>query len=133
MSRTNRFFQVAVLSALSTVATIALPGAAEAAESTGASGYVVDLVLNSPTSERYGDYQGSVLLLEGDVANAAKHEYKWGGTVCSGYMPGAELIRYLFEAMRAGRTLQVVPNYKPGVGGARCLVGFKVRQRPAPV
>lgn len=133
MSRSHRFFQVALLSALSTVATIALPDAAAAAESTGASGYVVDISLNGAGSERRGDYHGAVLLLEGDTANAPKHEYKWGGTVCSGYLPDAEMIRYLFETMRAGRTLQVVPNYKPGVGGVRCLVAFKVRQRPAPV
>lgn len=129
MSIFQRLVHVTLLSVLTT---LWLPGAAEAAESTGNPGYVSDLVLNSSSSEHFGEYQGSVFLQEGDVANALKREYRWGGTVCGNYLPGAEQIRFLFEVMRAGHSLQVVPSYKAGVAGARCLVGVKIRLRPAP-
>ena len=89
-------------------------------------------MLNSSKSDRYAEYQGSVLLAEGDVAAALKREYRWGGTTCSGYLPTAEQVQFLFEAMRSGRTLQIVPSYKAGVAGARCLVALKVRLRPTP-
>ena len=70
---------------------------------------------------------------EGDTAAALKREYRWGGTTCSGYLPTEDQIRYLFEAMRSGRALQIVPSYKAGVAGARCLVAVKVRLRPTPL
>jgi len=109
------------------------PATASAADSVGNPGYVADLVLNTSKSDRYAQFQGSVLLSEGDAASALKREYRWGGTTCSGYLPTAEQIRYLFEAMRSGRALQVVPSYKAGVGGARCLVAMKIRLRPSPL
>jgi hypothetical protein len=111
----------------------ALPGTAGAADSVGNPGYVADLVLNSSKSDRYAEFQGSVLLAEGDVANALKREYRWGGTTCSGYLPTEDQIRFLFEGMRSGRALQIVPSYKSGVAGARCLVAVKVRLRPTPI
>jgi len=111
----------------------ALPGTAAAADSVGNPGYVADLVLNSSKSDRYAEFQGSVLLAEGDTAAALKREYRWGGTTCSGYLPTEDQIRYLFEAMRSGRALQIVPSYKAGVAGARCLVAVKVRLRPTPL
>lgn len=109
-----------------------LPATAAAADSPGNPGYVADLVLNSSKSDRYAEFQGSVLLQEGDTAGALKREYRWGGTTCSGYLPTADQVRFLFEAMRSGRAMQIVPSYKAGVAGARCLVAVKVRLRPSP-
>jgi hypothetical protein len=128
--RSSRLLPVLLLSALGLGV---LPGSVAAADSTGNPGYVSDLVLNSSKSDRYAEYQGSVLLAEGDTVAALKREYRWGGTTCSGYLPTEDQIRYLFEAMRSGRALQIVPSYKAGVAGARCLVALKVRLRPAPL
>ena len=125
----SRLLPVLLLSALGLGA---VSGTASAADSVGNPGYVADLVLNSSKSDRYSEYQGAVLLAEGDTAAALKREYRWGGTTCSGYLPTAEQVQFLFEAMRSGRTLQIVPSYKAGVAGARCLVALKVRLRPSP-
>jgi hypothetical protein len=110
----------------------ALPQTAAAADSPGNAGYVQDLVLNSSKSDRYLEFAGSVTLLEGEEANSPKQVYKWGGTVCSGYLVTSDQLAFLMEAMRTARSLQIVPSYKAGAGGARCLVSIKVRQRPAP-
>lgn len=110
----------------------ALPQTATAADSPGNAGYVQDLVLNSSKSDRYLEFAGSVVLQEGDEATATKREYKWGGTVCSGYLVTSDQLNFLMEAMRAARTIQIVPSYKAGAGGARCLVSIKVRLRPPP-
>jgi hypothetical protein len=126
----SRLLPVLLVSALGLAV---LPGTADAADSIGNPGYVADLVLNSSKSDRYAEFQGSVLLAEGDTASALKREYRWGGTTCSGYLPTEDQIRYLFEAMRSGRALQIVPSYKSGVAGARCLVAVKVRLRPTPL
>ncbi len=110
-----------------------LPQMAAAADSPGNPGYVQEILLNSTKSEVYMQYQGAVSLLEGDTVSSARREYRWGGSVCSGIVPSDEQVRYLFEAMRAGKSLQIVPSYKLGAGGARCLVAIKIRLRPAPV
>lgn len=107
-----------------------LPQTAAAADSLGNAGYVQDILLNSSKSDVYMQYQGAVSLLEGDTVSAARREYRWGGSVCSGIVPSDEQVRYLFEAMRAGKSLQIVPSYKLGAGGARCLVALKIRLRP---
>lgn len=107
-----------------------LPQMAAAADSLGNPGYVQDILLNSNKSDVYMQYQGAVSLLEGDTVSAARREYRWGGSVCSGIVPSDEQVRYLFEAMRAGKSLQIVPSYKLGAGGARCLVALKIRLRP---
>ena len=120
-----------VQSLLFAAACAALPQTASAADVAGSAGYVQELVLNNNKSERFLEFQGSVLLVEGDAANALKHEYRWGGTSCSGYTPTDAQIDFLFEVLRGGRVLQVVPSYKNGTGGARCLVALKVRPRPA--
>lgn len=109
-----------------------LPQMAAAADSAGNPGYVQDIVLNGSKSDVYMQYQGAVSLLEGDTVSAVRREYRWGGSVCSGINPTEEQVRYLFEAMRAGKSLQIVPSYKLGAGGARCLVALKVRLRPTP-
>ncbi len=116
---------------LASVCTL-LPQVAVAADSPGNPGYVQDIVLNSSKSEVFMQYQGAVSLLEGDTVSSARREYRWGGSVCSGIVPSDEQVRYLFEAMRAGKSLQIVPSYKLGAGGARCLVAIKIRLRPAP-
>ena len=109
-----------------------LPQMAAAADSPGNPGYVQEILLNSTKSEVYMQYQGAASLLEGDTVSSARREYRWGGSVCSGIVPSDEQVRYLFEAMRAGKSLQIVPSYKLGAGGARCLVAIKIRLRPAP-
>jgi len=107
-----------------------MPLTAAAADSPGNPGYVQDISLNGAKSDVYMQYQGAVVLLEGDTVGAVRREYRWGGSVCSGIVASEDQIRYLFEAMRAGKSLQIVPSYKLGAGGARCLVALKVRLRP---
>lgn len=131
MPRTNtssRSLQALLLASACTL----LPQTAAAADSPGNAGYVQDILLNSTKSDVYMQYQGAVSLLEGDTVSSARREYRWGGSVCSGIVPSDEQVRYLFEAMRAGKSLQIVPSYKLGAGGARCLVAIKIRLRPAP-
>ncbi len=109
----------------------ALPQTAAAADLAGNSGYVFELTLNSSKSDRYLEYQGAVVLVEGDAAAAPRREYRWGGTSCSGYAPTDAQIDFLQQALVSRRALAVVPSYKNGSGGARCLVAFKLRGGPA--
>lgn len=131
MSRTHTTFRPLCALLLASACAL-LPQMAAAADSPGNPGYVQEILLNSTKSHVYMQYQGAVSLLEGDTVNAARREYRWGGSVCSGILPSDEQVRYLFEAMRAGKSLQVVPSYKLGAGGTRCLVAIKIRLRPTP-
>ena len=117
--------------ALLLAACVAVPQTAAAAEdSAGTPGFVQDLTLNTSKSSRFMEFQGSIVVQEGEAATASKREYRWGGTACSGYGPTEEQIRFLFEALRMIRALQVVPGYKLGAGNTRCLVSLKFRPRP---
>jgi len=107
----------------------ALPQTASAVDSSGVAGYVQEMVLNSSKSDKAMQFLGSVLLVEGDAASAAKTEYRWGGTSCSGYTPTVAQVDFLFEVLRSGRVLQIVPSYKLS-GATRCLVAYKIRPRP---
>lgn len=109
----------------------ALPQTVVAADALGNAGYVQELVLNNSKSDRFIEFQGSVLLVEGDSAKSLRREYRWGGTACSGFTPTDAQVNFLYDVLRSARALQVVPSYKSGAGGARCLVSIKLRPRPA--
>ncbi len=126
LTASTRLARVILLAALCAVP----QSAVAAADSPGNPGYVQDLTLNTSKSSRYMEFEGSLLLQEGEAANSVRREYRWGGTACSGYGPTDAQVGYLFEAMRAIRALQVVPSYKLGAGGVRCLVALKFRPRP---
>jgi hypothetical protein len=129
MPRTSNPIRLAQ-SLLFAAACAALPQTASAADLAGNPGYVLELVLNNNKSDRFLEFQGSVLLVEGEAAKAVQREYRWGGTTCSGFTPTDAQIDFLFEVLRGGRALQIVPSYKTGTGGARCLVSIKLRPRP---
>jgi hypothetical protein len=126
------FGTLRVLPVLALAVVTGAAGPAAAADLTGTAGVVTELVLNGESSEAYGVSHGSVRLQEGDSVASIKREYKWGGTSCAGVLPSEEQKRLLFEAMRAGFSIQVVPSYRMGLAGARCLVGIRLRLRPPP-
>jgi len=128
-SRLARSILLAAACAACTVIA-ALPQTASAVDSSGLPGYVHEMVLNSSKSDKAMEFLGSVLLVEGDAVNSAKTEYRWGGTSCSGYAPTEAQLNFLFEVLRSGRALQIIPGYKLS-GGTRCLVAYKIRPRPA--
>ena len=130
MQRTSNPISLAQ-SFLLAVTCAALPQTAAAADVAGNPGYVLELVLNNSKSDRFLEFQGAVLLVEGNAASSPKREYRWGGTSCSGYAPTDAQVDFLFDALRGGRVLQIVPGYKSGTGGARCLVSIKFRPHPA--
>lgn len=92
------------------------------ADTDGTAGTVASVTVNESGSDDYSTVRGELVINEGQ----ANRTYKWGGTVCSGRNVSETNVALLFEALRARDSVQLVPSYKSGIGGARCLVGFKL-------
>src|SRR5262245_35522975 len=98
------------------------------ADSSGTAGYVAAVTINGSSSSDYGAAHGSVSVREGADGTATLREYKWGGSLCTNIdKPDASDIALLFEALKARADVQIVPSYKSGNGGTRCLTSFKLR------
>jgi hypothetical protein len=114
-----------VLRAVALSAVILVPAVAYA-DTDGAAGTVSSVTVNESSADDYAAERGNVYVLEG----ATPRKYTWGGQACSGRNVSEANIALLFEAMRARDSVQVVPSYKTGGGGVRCLVGFKLQPTP---
>lgn len=120
MSLCSRVSRGVALSAVILVPAVAY------ADSDGAAGSVASVTVNESSADDYAAERGNVMVNEG----AATRKYTWGGQACSGRNVSEANIALLFEAMRARDSVQIVPSYKSGGGGARCLVGFKLQPTP---
>jgi hypothetical protein len=107
------------------VATFTIPATHALADSTGTAGPIVGIEINDDTSDLWGTYQGRVFINEGEAIQA----YGWQGTSCSGYVMSTSQQEILANSI--ARKVLVVPYYKPGAGGARCLVSFAVTTKKA--
>lgn len=121
MSLCSRVLRGVALSAVILVPAVAY------ADSDGAAGTVASVTVNESSADDYAAERGNIYVLE---AGGTSRKYTWGGQACSGRNVTEANIQLLFDAMRARDSVQVVPSYKPGGGGARCLVGFKLQPIP---
>lgn len=100
-------------------ATVALPGMAHA-DSIGTAGQVIGIELNEDSSDDYFLYRGRMFVKEDPTTVQV---YRWGGTACNGYVL-LDTQNALLSATMNNKTARIIPYWKPGAGGARCLVGF---------
>lgn len=98
------------------------------ADSTGSPGYVTSLTVHESSSDLYGTYRGSLTVREGQEPGSSQSEYRWGGTLCSGKNVSESSIQLLMIALRGRSDTQIVPRYKMGQGGIRCLVSFTLQE-----
>jgi len=110
------------------LAASSLPTLASAADSSGSTGYVISVTINTKSSDTYNSYSGSVVLREGTEPASPVREYRWGGTLCSGRDLSSADVQLLTEAFRGRSDTQVIPRYKMGQAGSRCLVSFTLRE-----
>jgi hypothetical protein len=115
-----------VLKGVALSAVILVPAVAYA-DTDGAAGTVASVTVNEPSADDYAAERGNVYVLEGQTPR----KYTWGGQACSGRNVSEANIALMYEAMRARDSVQIVPSYKTGGGGVRCLVGFKLQPTPA--
>ncbi|MEZ4450744.1 MAG: hypothetical protein R3B09_14780 [Nannocystaceae bacterium] len=118
----RRIFPLAAL-----LTTAALPSMTFA-DSTGSPGYVISLTVHESSSDLYGTYRGSVTIRQGQEPGSTQTEYRWGGTLCSGRNVTEANIELLTIALRGRSDTQIVPRYKMGQGGVRCLVSFTLQE-----
>lgn len=121
MSIRTSFTLAAVLAATS------VPALAHA-DSNGSAGYVTSLTVNGKSSDTAGSYRGSVRIREGAEPGSPNREYRWGGTICSGRDLDESEVSLLLEALRGRSDTQIVPRYKMGQAGVRCLVAFTLQE-----
>lgn len=88
------------------------------ADSIGVAGRIVGVEHNDDSSDDYGIAEGSVFV---DEAGTIR-EYRHGGSLCPGRLLDVDQQRMLVDAMRS--KLTVIPYYKLGNGGSRCLVSY---------
>lgn len=104
------------------------------ADSTGDWGRVVSVRVTAQGSDDYGRFRGKVELA-GRRTHPKKRpeitEYVWGGSSCPGRDLSDSQVHQLQDAMTHRAHLRLLPYYKPGQGGAKCIVGFDVRGREA--
>jgi hypothetical protein len=100
------------------------PIQAQAADSTGATGKVKALEVNSPSADTYVAYHGKVGIKTGKAG--AINYYTWGGTQCQGKTISDEMVDLLMHAFKSRKYTRVTPRYKSGAGPTKCLVGIKI-------
>lgn len=107
------FALVAALVALpSTVLADVLP------DEVGDAGRIQTLHINHLYADTYLQFHGRVFI--GKDAD----EYRWGGASCGTKVLPDNMVSLLESALDSG--LNVEPLWKPGQGGAKCLVGFNI-------
>jgi hypothetical protein len=101
-----------------------IPVAAWAADTSGASGRIVQITVNEAGSDEFTKFRGSITVWTGK--DAPEDEYKWGGSSCPGLDISAEGVDRLVNAFYTRRWTRVTPHYKVGQGGTKCLVGYEL-------
>jgi hypothetical protein len=120
MSLCSRFSRGVALSAVVLVPAVAY------ADTDGAAGTVASVTVNESSADDYSSERGNVMVQESQTSR----KYSWGGQACSGRNLTEANIALLVEALRGRDAVQIVPSYKTGGGGVRCLVGFRLQPLP---
>lgn len=108
-----------------TLGFVAIFGAAAPAlaqDNTGTAGKLVSLEHVDNDSDSYSVYRGRIWL---DVGGSATDEYRWGGTLCAGRDLDIDQQQLLVTAMAQKKGV-VLPFWKNGQAGVRCLVRFYI-------
>lgn len=116
MSLRSRFTQVAALTAV-------LVPSTTFADSLGSIGAVDAVTVYESSSDDYAMQNGVLTVRE---KTGTLRTYKWGGSFCPNRSLSFDSIGLLFQALRSNTTVDIVPSYKLGNGGTRCLTGFKL-------
>lgn len=98
------------------------------ADSSGSAGSVISVTVLESSSDDYGSYRGKIVIREGTEPSATQTEYRWGGTICANRNLSESNIALLVEALRGRSDTQVLPRYKMGQAGIRCLVSFTLQE-----
>ena len=107
--------------------TIVGVSAAAYADSTGHVGRAVGLRVNETGSDEAAKFKGSVTLAYRTARRqpVKMDTYHWGGNMCPGRNLSEINTEMLADAVGNGKRI-VRPYFKPGNGGAKCLVGFQI-------
>lgn len=100
------------------------PLAANAADSTGPTGRVRELEVNSTSSDSYVAYHGKVGIKAGKADPVVV--YTWGGTQCQGKTLSDQMVDMLLHAFESRKSTRITPHWKDGAGDHKCLVGFEL-------
>lgn len=95
------------------------------ADEVGPGGAVVSVEVLTIDSDEYQLFRGKVLLQR---TTGPLVEYTFGGSTCKGRDLTETQISILFD-LAATPYMILVPRWKPGQGGASCLVGFQAFNR----
>ena len=103
------------------------------ADNAGAPGSVASLLMRATASSDYSKFHGAVYL----KTDQGIDEYKWGGSTC----PGKDIVnfnqnRVIMDALiqySQDEKMIVVPIFKNGQGGAKCLVGITGSNSDIPI
>ena len=89
------------------------------ADTAGDGGHVLAAELVSDGSDQFGLLRGRVLIRQ--RVDEQTVEYVWGGNICPGRDLADWQVQILFD-LAATPYMLVVPQYRNGQGGSRCLV-----------
>lgn len=121
MRRTIRSLSLPFL--LATVAlTVANPASAD---SKGATGRVVELTINESSSSDFSLFHGKVVI-KANGENGRETTYMWGGSRCPGRNLSDANVDRLLEAFENRGNTRIVPGFKNGTGGAKCLTSMRI-------
>lgn len=103
---------------LAAITLLSIPPAVHA-DIAGDGGYVLAAELLTDGSDDFGLVRGRVLIRQ--RVDQQTVEYVWGGNTCPGRDLADWQVQILFD-LAAAPYMLVVPQYKNGAGGNRCLV-----------
>jgi hypothetical protein len=93
------------------------------ADEEGKSGRIIELRVNTPSSDDHPSFHGSITLKL--VGTSTLVEYRWGGSSCPAQKLSDPQIDVLMTAFVQRNRTKLTPKYTMGEGdGTRCLVGF---------
>lgn len=95
------------------------------ADEAGPGGVVVSVEVLTSDSDEFLLFRGKLILQR---TTGPLVEYTWGGSTCKGRDLTETQVSILFDLATAPYMI-VVPRWKPGQGGASCLVGFQAFNR----
>jgi hypothetical protein len=116
----HRFIPFAL--ALGVVALLGGAAPALAQDNTGTPGKLVGLEHVDNDSDSYTTHRGRIWL---DIGGGALDQYRWGGTLCAGRDLDIDQQQLLITTMAQKKGV-VVPFWKNGQAGVRCLVRFYI-------
>ena len=90
----------------------------------GSQGTIDSLTVYESTSDDYAMNNGILVLKE---EGGAKTTYKWGGSWCPNRTLSASSVALLFDAQRSAVDIAVIPSYKTGNAGTKCLTVLKFK------